>query len=223
MSSQRQRRMYDTSGRRAQAEATRRRILDVARGLFIERGYAGTSVAQIAAASGVSAPTVFAAFTSKVNLLKVAAETMIVGDAEPVPLAERPEMRHVHAAATAEEVLDRLAELNTAAAGRAYPIFAVLYAAADAEPEIAELVRLIDGQRLAGATMLARTVLDRLDGDGRGGGDPDRLAEVRDTIWAFNALSMYGMLVVQRGWPADRYRDWLRTALHALILRPPAQ
>ncbi len=217
MSSQRQRRMYDTSGRRAQAEATRRRILEVARGLFVERGYAGTSVAQIAAAAGVSAPTVFAAFTSKVNLLKVAAETMLVGDAEPVPLHERPEMRHVHAAATAGEVLDRLAELNAAAAERAYPIFAVLYAAADAEPEIAGLVRLIDDQRLTGAAMLARTVLDRLDG-GTGGGAPDRLAEVRDTIWAFNAMSMYGMLVVQRGWPVDRYREWLRTALHALIL-----
>jgi AcrR family transcriptional regulator len=213
MPAPRQRRIYDTTGRRAQAEATRLRILDVARGLFIERGYAGTSVAQIAAASGVSAPTVFAAFTSKVNLLKVAAETTIVGDAAPVPLAERPEMRHVHAGATAEEVLDRLAALNAATAERAYPIFTVLHAAADAEPEIAELVRLIDGQRLTGATMLARTVLDRLGQD-----DPDRLTEVRDTIWAFNALSMYGMLVVQRGWSPDRYREWLSKALRALIL-----
>jgi AcrR family transcriptional regulator len=206
--------MYDTTGRRAQAEATRRRILDVARGLFIERGYAGTSVAQIAAAAGVSAPTVFAAFTSKVNLLKVAAETTIVGDADPVPLAERAEMRHVHAGATAGEVLDRLAELNAATAARAYPIFTVLHAAADAEPQIAELVRLIDAQRLTGATMLARTVLDRLGQDD----DPVRLAEVRDIIWAFNSLSMYGMLVVQRGWTTARYCDWLRTALRAMIL-----
>jgi hypothetical protein len=123
-------------------------------------------------------------------------------------------MRHVHAGATAGEVLDRLAELNTAAAERAYPIFTVLHAAADAEPQIAELVRLIDAQRLTGATMLARTVLDRLGQDD----DPVRLAEVRDTIWAFNSLSMYGMLVVQRGWTTARYCDWLRTALRALIL-----
>jgi AcrR family transcriptional regulator len=214
MSPQRQgRRVYDATGRRAQAEASRQRILEVARSLFIDQGFAGTSMAQIAAAAGVSAPTVFAAFKSKVNLLKIAAETTIVGDAEPVPLAERPEMRHVHAGATAEEVLDRLAGLNAATAERAYPIFTVLHAAADAEPEIAALVRLIDAQRLAGATMLARTLLARLGQD-----DPDRLAAVRDTIWAFNALSMYGMLVVQRGWSLERYREWLRKALHAVVL-----
>ena len=211
MSGERQGRIYDASGRRAQAEASRRRIIEVARGLFVERGYAGTSVAQIAAAAGVSAPTVFAGFKSKVNLLKVAAETMIVGDAEPVPLHERPEMRHVYAGATADELLDRLAALNAVAAGRAYPIFAVLLAAADAEPEVAALVRLIDEQRLAGSARLARAVLDRLGAD-----DPARLEEVRDTIWALNGLAMYGLLVVQRGWTAERYRDWLSKALRSL-------
>ena len=206
-----QRRVYDSTGRRAQAERTRVRVLEAARDLFVERGYAGTSVAQIAAAAGVSAPTVFAAFTSKVNLLKVAAETMIVGDAEPVPLHERPAMRHVHDGATAAEVLDRLAALNATVAERAYPIFKVLYAAADAEPRIAELVRLLDQQRLAGATLLARTVLTRL-----GVEDPERENEVRDLIWSFNSLAMYGLLVIGRGWSVERYRDWLRTALTAL-------
>ena len=212
MSVQRQRREYDSTGRRAQAEATRRRILDVARDLFVRQGYAGTSMAQIAAAAGVSTPTVFAAFTSKVNLLKVAAETMIVGDADPVPLHERPEMRHVHAGATAEEVLDRLATLNAAAAERAHPVFAVLHAAADAEPAIADLVRLLDEQRLAGATLLARTVVDRL-----GDPAPERLAEIRDVLWAHNSPAMYGLLVVGRGWPVARYRDWLSRTLRASI------
>jgi hypothetical protein len=85
----------------------------------------------------------------------------------------------------------------------------VLYAAADAEPEIAAAVALIDDQRLTGAAMLARTVVER-----RGGGDPD---EIRDSIWVFNALTMYGMLVVQRGWSSERYRDWLRKALLAVV------
>jgi AcrR family transcriptional regulator len=214
MSGQRQgRRAYDSSGRRAQAEATRLRILDTARRLFVEHGYAGTSMAQIAAAAGVSVPTVFSAFRSKVNVLRTAVETTIVGDADAVPLHERPQMRHVHDGATAAEVLDRLADLNAATADRAYPIFAVVHAAADAEPEIAALVRTIDGQRLVGATMLARTVLDRLGDD-----DPDRLAEVRDSIWALNSIAMYGLLVAERGWTLDRYREWVRRALHAVVL-----
>jgi AcrR family transcriptional regulator len=214
MSSPRQdRRGYNSAGRRAQAQVSHLRILDAARLLFIEHGYAGTSMAQIATSAGVSVPTVFSAYRSKVNLLRTAAETTIVGDAGPAPLHERPEMRHVHAGTTAEEVLDRLADLHATTADRAYPIFAVVYAAADAEPDIAALVRTIDEQRLAGAAMLASTVLDRL-----GSADPDRLAEVRDSIWALNSLAMYGLLVAERGWPLGRYRDWIRRALHAAVL-----
>ena len=40
-----QRRSYDVSGRRAQASANLERILDVVGTLFVEQGYAGTSIA----------------------------------------------------------------------------------------------------------------------------------------------------------------------------------
>ena len=207
------RRRYNAEGRRAQARATRERVLDTARRLFIAQGYAGTSIAQIAEGAGVSAPTVFAGFTSKANLLKEATETTIVGDDEPVPLADRPQMKHVHAGATAEEVLLRLADLIAEAAPRVCPIYAVVTAAADADPEIARLARMLDEQRLTGATRLAATVMQRLGDD-----DPDRLAEVRDTIWTMNSPWLYDMLVVQRGWSTPRYRDWIGRALVRLVL-----
>jgi AcrR family transcriptional regulator len=207
------RRRYNAEGRRAQARATRERVLDTARRLFIAQGYAGTSIAQIAEAAGVSAPTVFAGFTSKANLLKEATETTIVGDVEPVPLAERPQMKHVHAGATAEEVLLRLADLIADAAPRVCPIYAVVSAAADADPEIARLARMLDEQRLTGATRLAATVMQRLGDD-----DADRLAEVRDTIWTMNSPWLYDLLVVQRGWSTQRYRDWIARALTGIVL-----
>lgn len=207
------RRRYNVEGRRAQARATRQRVLDTARALFIARGYAATSIAQIAAEAGVSTPTVFAGFTSKVNLLKEAAETTLVGDADPVPLHERPQMRHVHDGATAEEVLLRLAALIADRAPDVHPIYAVVHAAADADPEIAALARTLDEQRLAGAAMLATTVLRRLDVD-----DPERHAEVRDTIWTLNSPLLYGLLVTQRHWPPEQYRSWIARALTALAL-----
>ena len=206
------RRRYNADGRRAQARATRERILETARSLFVEQGYAGTSIAQIAAAAGVSTPTVFAGFRSKVNLLKEATETTLVGDAEPVPLAERPQMRHVHEGDTAREVLERLAELIAEAAPRVCPMFAVVLAAADADPEIAELARTLDRHRLTGAAQLAGTVGRRLGVD-----DPTRLAEIRDTIWTMNSPQLYGLLVVQRGWSPQRYGAWIARALVALI------
>ncbi len=206
------RRRYNADGRRAQARATRERILETARALFVEQGYAGTSIAQIAAAAGVSSPTVFAGFSSKVNLLKEATETTLVGDADPVPLAERPQMRHVHEGGSAREVLERLAALIAEAAPRVFPMFAVVHAAADTDPEIAALARTLDEHRLRGATQLAATVMRRLGAD-----DPERLAELRDTIWTMNSPQLYGLLVVQRGWSPERYGGWIARTLVAMV------
>jgi AcrR family transcriptional regulator len=212
-STEQSRRRYNSAGRKALALANRERILETARTLFIERGYAGTSIADIAAAADVSAPTVFSGFGSKVNLLKEAVETTLVGDTSPVPLHERPAMRHVHDGPTAETVLSRLATLIADLAPEISPIAAVMYAAADTDPAIADLVRTFDGQRLAGATMLATTVMTRLGDD-----DPARLAEIRDTIWTLNSPHLYLLLVTQRGWSVQRYGEWIRRALVALVL-----
>lgn len=206
------RRPYNAEGRRAQARATRERILETARALFVARGYASVSVADIAAAAGVSVPTVFAGFRSKANLLQEATEAALVGDADPVPLADRPAMRHVVAAPTAREVLERFAGLIVEAGPRVVPLYAVLHAAADADPELARIARTLDDQRLVGATRLAEVVLERL-----GGSDPERLAQVRDTIWTFNSPQLYTLLVTQRGWTPQRYGQWVARALTALV------
>jgi len=52
-----QRLSYDGSGRRAQSQASWERILAAAVGLFVVRDCAGTSIADISAAAGVSVPT----------------------------------------------------------------------------------------------------------------------------------------------------------------------
>jgi AcrR family transcriptional regulator len=207
------RRRYDGSGRRAQAQATRERILAAARRLFLTHGFAATSIATIAAAAGVSAPTVFAAFKSKTNLLKEVLDTSLVGDAEAVALAERPAMHHVHAGTTATEVLARFADLIADAAPRVYEVYAVAHRAADTDPEVAAILRTLDQQRLTGAGYLAATVCQRLGTD-----DPRRLAHVRDTIWTLNSPLLYGLLVHERGWPVEQYRDWIARALVALTV-----
>ena len=207
------RRPYNAEGRRAQAQATRERIHETARTLFVAGGYAAVSVADVAAAAGVSVPTVFAGFRSKANLLKEATETALVGDADPVPMHDRPAMSHVVQGRTAREVLHRLAALIADGAPRVAPLYAVLHAAADADPEIARLAATLDAQRLEGATRLAEVVLDRL-----GDTEPDRLAEVRDTIWTLNSPLLFGLLVTQRGWSPERYGAWIARALTALVI-----
>jgi AcrR family transcriptional regulator len=168
-------------------------------------------MAGIAKAAGVSAPTVFAAFTSKANLLKEAAESTLVGDAEPVPLAERPQMRRVYGAASAVEVVERLGEFAADAGPRVHPIYSVVFAAADADPQIAALARTFDEQRLVGAGLLADAVCRHLP-DG-----PAHRDELRDVIWSVTSLHLYGQLVVQRGWPVDRYGGWIARVLTASL------
>jgi AcrR family transcriptional regulator len=210
------RRRYDVTGRQLQARRNRDRILAVARRLFAEQGYAGTSIAQIAAEAGVSAPTVFAGFTSKVNLLKEALDTAIAGDNEQVPLARRPVLRQVHEAGTAAEVFERLADAFVEVAERAYGMFAAVHGAADSDPQIARLERDVEAQRLAGAGQLAATVADRL-----GVTDPERIAYIRDAIWILGSPLQYGLLVRERGWSPRQYRDWMARALPALVPPPP--
>ena len=58
-------REYDSSRRQAQAQETRRHILEAARKLFMERGYAGATAEAIASEAGVSAQTIYAIFKNK--------------------------------------------------------------------------------------------------------------------------------------------------------------
>lgn len=208
-------RRYDARSRQLQAQQNRDRVLAVAGRLFIAQGYAATSIDQIAAEAGLSVRTVFAGFTSKINLLKHVFDTAVVGDSDEVPLHQRPSMRAVHDAPTAEDAYQRLAEAFVEVAERVYGIYAVVHGAADTDPDIAELERQLDAQRLTGVGYLAATFADRLALT-----DPAAIAYVVDTLWTLGSPLQYRLLVQQRGWTSRQYRDWIARALAAMVPPP---
>lgn len=207
-----ERRRYDSAGRQRQAEASRAAIIATAGRLFVERGYASTSISDIAAAAGVSPRTVFGSFGSKPQLLKHALDAAIVGDAEPVPLHQRPGMRRFHAATTFASACSHLADLFAEVAPRTYGIFNVVHRAADADPQIAALEQDLDAQRWTGVGYIADTFARLLDVS-----DPAAMRQLRDTLWLLGSPLQYGLLVHNRGWSVAAYRAWMAAALSTLL------
>jgi AcrR family transcriptional regulator len=205
---------YRSQLRAEQAAATRGLVLDAATRLFVERGYAATSIDAIAEAAGVGRSTVFAAAGGKSWLLKTAYDRAIVGDDEPVPLLQRPAARKLFEMTDPAEIIAGHARIVAEAAARVSAICEAIHSAAGCDPEVSDLWREIGQQRLNGAKAFAALIDEK-------GGLRDGLAvgQARDIIWIFNDPTLHHALVRLRGWSQDRYRQWLTDNLQQQLLR----
>src|SRR5579863_4125334 len=95
-------RRYDAAGRRQAAARTRTAILDAARELFTERGYAATPMTAIADRAGVALDTVYAAAGRKPDLARLLIETAISVTDQAFPAEQRDYVRAIQAAPDAE-------------------------------------------------------------------------------------------------------------------------
>ncbi|HEY3750039.1 MAG TPA: helix-turn-helix domain-containing protein [Pseudonocardiaceae bacterium] len=204
---------YRSALRARHAAATRGAILDAATGLFVDRGYAATSIDAIAEAAGVGRSTVFTATGGKSWLLKTAYDRALAGDDEPVPLAERPEGRRLEALTDATEIITSYVAIIAAAQGRVSALYEVVRVAADSDAEVRLLWQEIQQERLTGARRIAGylaaagDLADRLD--------TDRAADI---VTVYNDPGVHHQLVRTRGWSQDDFQEWLARALHHELL-----
>jgi AcrR family transcriptional regulator len=205
-------RTYDASGRQAQARATRARIRDAAAGLFVEQGYAGTSIAAIARAADVAPQTVYAAFGSKAMILKEAVEVTLAGGDEPIPVYEREDSQRVVTAGDAAGAADALARQCRRIFERTADLLHAATIAALDEPEIAAMAkggaegRLRDMSRAIAELAEQGLLVDGIDVD-----------VAADLVWALSSPDVYRSCIHDRGWTPDRYERWLRSALDLVI------
>jgi AcrR family transcriptional regulator len=211
-------RRYDNSRREAQARDTRRRVVAAASALFVERGYAATSVAAIADAADVSPQTVYAAFRTKAALLGEAVGVAMAGDDEPVAIFDRPEAQAVLAATDPTEAARAFAGAVTRLLERAGHLIHAADGAADHDPELHAL--RVSGHRMRLADM--RRVARALGNAGllRPGLDPELAA---DLLWAVASPDAYRAFVVIRGWTPARFERWLAQAVERALLVDPGQ
>lgn len=208
-------RRYVSEVRDEQARRTRRAIVTAARDLFLAQGYAATTIDAIAEAAHVSRRTVFNAVGGKVVLLKLALEWAIVADDEPVALADRPAIRAIQAERDPRRGLALWVNMVVDIAARVAPIGAVLYAAADGDPEAAELLANEAQLRMSGATAFAGYLASL---GGLAAGVSERQAA--ELCWALMDGHLYHLLVTQRGWTPAALAQWLSDSLAATLLRP---
>ena len=208
-------RTYRSSLREEQARRTRQAILEAARLLFSEKGFAATTIAQVAAKAGVAVDTVYAAVGPKPALMRLLLETAISGSDQAVPAEQRAYVQQVRAAPTAREKIriyaSAVVEVNT----RMAPLDLVLRDAAGQVPELAQIRDEIVTRRARNMRLFAQDLADT--GDLRPGLDVD---EVADVVWSMNSAEYYSLLVRDRGWPPERFAEWLANAWIRLFLSP---
>lgn len=207
------RRRYESPIRQEQARETRRRILKAARRQFLARGYVATTIASISQEAGVTAQTVYVAFGNKRAILAALLDLVIGGDEQPVGVLERPEPQRMRDEPDQRRQLEMMAQGIRGILERAGPIFDVVRGAASVDPEIAELYRQLQEERLRNMTRVVGWVAEK--GPLRGGLTVDDGADI---VWMLTSADVHRLLRVERGWTGERYERWLADSLIAALL-----
>ncbi len=196
--------------RQRQAEETRQRILAVARELLTTQGYVGMTMEAIAAAAEVSPKTVAAVVGSKREILA----NLVNPDAFDAPIQDLLSQLR-----TGQEPEQRV-KLVVLIIRRVYESlrteFELLRTAGVVDPELADLARRIEARRHQRQSYLITDLHEM--GRLRHNLSPE---EAIDILWSLTGYDLYRMLVIECGWEAEHYENWLEQLLiqHLLAYR----
>jgi AcrR family transcriptional regulator len=211
------RRRDDGRDRQARTRLARAAVVAAARTLFLERGYAATTIEAISDRSDVPSATVYRLFSSKLGILKELFNVSIAGDDDAVPLTDRPHVRALIADQDPRKQLAGFVGISRGIMARTEPVYRILVSAAGSDPDAAALLAEQTRQRQQGQGGIARTLAHA--GVLRPG-----LSErdAADIIHALMSPEIYRLLVGDRGWPPERYEQWLSGTLIDQLLPAPA-
>ncbi len=204
------RRTYRSALRTEQAALTRRLIVEAAAEVFVDFGYARTTIKEIASRAGVAQDTVYATFGTKARVLTAVLDLRLVPGGEPsimatagsLALRDEPDQR---------QQLHRFARGMASISARIRPMFELLRTAAAVEPEVEEAFAEMERQRLAHMRQIAHWIAAR----GPLKTSPERAGEV---IWALTSPDMGRMLCDVQGWSEAEHAAWLEDMLAYALL-----
>jgi AcrR family transcriptional regulator len=200
-------RRYHSPLRAQRAAETRNALIAAAHRLFLARGWVATGMREVAAEAGVATETVYSYFPSKRALLQAVVDIAVVGDDQPVAVAERPEF----AAMGRGPHRQRTAAAGRLLAGiydRTAPFAKVVREAAATDGDIADVLKATRERQRADVAVAAQLIMGRAP-----------TAAERDGIWAVTSPELYLLLVDESGWTVEQYEAWMTDALARLIPR----
>ena len=206
-------RHYDSSRRKEQALQTRHQIVEAARQLFLDRGYAGATIEAIAQEADVAVETVYATFGNKRAILSRLIEVSLVGDEKPIPLLEREGPQSVMKETDQHRQVELFAEGIYEIMSRMTPIFEIMRAAAKTETEIAAMYENLLNNRVQGLIAFIRALLR--NGPLRDGVTAEEAAE---TVWTLTSADVITLMMNNRGWSGEKYKQWLVDVLTRVLL-----
>jgi AcrR family transcriptional regulator len=191
--------------RQRQALATKTQVADAARRLFADRGYVATTIAAIAEAADIPAPTIYSAFGTKAAILRWIAD-QAVSAVDPVRGHEQARTNPDPAAG-----LRQAANIQRRQFEAMLDIITVHQEAARTDPQIAEATRRILANRERGFRAHLAAIVSHLAPG----------MTIDDAVAVYTTLvlpEVYRSLVTERGWSPERYEQWLGGALiHDLL------
>jgi AcrR family transcriptional regulator len=204
-------RKYSSVVREEQAARTRTRILDAASDLFLEHGYARTTMKDIAAQADVARDTVHAIFGSKARVLTALIDQRLVPDDSVANVTQRPDALAIRDEVDQRQQIELLARFIAGISTELRPVFEILRTASAVEPEMAKVFEEMDRFRLKNMQTYARWIAAR-------GSLRVSTRRAGEMIWALASLDVARMLCDEIGWTESQHARWLADTLIRTLL-----
>lgn len=209
---QRGKRPYHSPLREEAARQTRALLRDTARRLFVEEGYAPTTMKRIASEAGVAERTLYLAFPTKASVLHELIGLAVAGG-EQGPRVDQTDYRNAVAELGGEVAIARFSADTTALYERAGELLQLGEHAAESDPDLRAFAQ-------AGGEATLRVIRSLIDGladssELRPDLDPRSAA---DATWAISHFSAHQLLRKRRRWSRARYQRWLTDTLTTTLM-----
>jgi AcrR family transcriptional regulator len=200
---------HAASPRRERARATRLRITKAAGALFCERGYTGTTMADIAEEAGVAVQTVYFVFHTKSDVLSSAYDLAVLGAGDD---SAPPQAQDWYRRAVAEPSPSGAVRSVVEGAGeivrRVAPLDLAVRTAAAGDADVARFLARNELMRVAGY----REMIDFLGAKSplRAGLSAERATDV---LLLLLSPAAYRALCADRGWSHAEWVSWTTAVL----------